>query len=286
MYSRLLLGVGASVVGSLGHSLGMTLQKRAHMRLEAIDSSRPLWKDKQWQLGLLLYLFSSTAPPMLALSMLPVFVAAPLAAVGLVANAVFARYILASTFVHTDMAGTLLVTLGSMCVAVFGAIDEPLLSLRQLMLLYRRPAYVVFFVVYATMVVALIAAEIYWRRRYDQARRGSRANVVSEFAVTPNMQLANVASRGWTRGVEAEPLLATLGPVYSSTSTTPSPVYSSSSTMPRLVDAGSDAYFAATADVLPCEAKTSRAEQVARYVSGFLSAVISGLICSQTLLLA
>ncbi|KAJ1855470.1 hypothetical protein GGH12_003440 [Coemansia sp. RSA 1822] len=286
MYSRLLLGVGASVAGSLGHSLGMTLQKRAHMRLEAIDSSRPLWKDKQWQLGLLLYLFSSTAPPMLALSMLPVFVAAPLAAVGLVANAVFARYILASTFVHADMVGTLLVTLGSMCVAVFGAIDEPLLSLRQLMLLYRRPAYVVFFAVYATMVVALIAAEIYWRRRYDQARRGSRANVVSEFAVTPNVQLANVASRGRTCGVEAEPLLATLGPVYSSTSTTPSPVYSSASTTPSLVDAGSDAYFAATAGVLPCEAKTSRAEQVARYVSGFLSAVISGLICSQTLLLA
>ncbi|KAJ2337967.1 hypothetical protein GGF43_006988, partial [Coemansia sp. RSA 2618] len=33
-------------------------------------------------------------------------------------------------------------------------------------------------------------------------------------------------------------------------------------------------------------AKTTRAEQVARYVSGFLSAVISGLICSQTLLFA
>ncbi|KAJ1848020.1 hypothetical protein LPJ70_001234, partial [Coemansia sp. RSA 2708] len=34
------------------------------------------------------------------------------------------------------------------------------------------------------------------------------------------------------------------------------------------------------------EIKSTRAEQVARYVSGFLSAVISGLICSQTLLLA
>ncbi|KAJ2347548.1 hypothetical protein GGF43_004732, partial [Coemansia sp. RSA 2618] len=262
MFSRLLLGVGASVVGSLGHSLGMTLQKRAHMRLEAINSSRPLWKDRQWQLGLLLYLFSSTAPPSLALSMLPVFVAAPLAAVGLVANAVFARYILSSTFVRTDMLGTLLVTLGSICVALFGAIDEPLLSLRQLLLLYKRPAYVIFFVVYFVLILSLVVAELYWRQRYARARQEAGAGLVSEFAVTPNVLLTNVASRARPRDTrEAEPLLAAsaTSPVYSSTHTTPEPVDGAGS---------EDSFFAVAVDALPREAKTTRAEQVARYVSG------------------
>ncbi|KAJ1668940.1 hypothetical protein GGF38_002647, partial [Coemansia sp. RSA 25] len=103
MSERLLYGVAASVAGSLGHSLGMTLQKRAHLRLESQDggsssSRHRAWKDTEWQFGLGLYLFSSTVPPTIALSILPVFVAAPLAAVGLVANAVFAKYILASSF--------------------------------------------------------------------------------------------------------------------------------------------------------------------------------------------
>ncbi|ORX68272.1 hypothetical protein DL89DRAFT_294173 [Linderina pennispora] len=145
MFARLLLGVLASVTGSLGHSLGMTLQKRAHLRLEALGSNSKTWRDSEWQAGLALYLFSSTVPPTLALSILPVFVAAPLAAVGLVANAVFARYILSSTFARTDAFGTLLVALGSSSVAVFGAIDEPPLSLAELMKLYRRKAYAVFF---------------------------------------------------------------------------------------------------------------------------------------------
>ncbi|KAJ2526258.1 hypothetical protein EV175_007672, partial [Coemansia sp. RSA 1933] len=90
MSGRILFGVAASVAGSLGHSLGMTLQKRAHTRIDQLNSisnagSRKCkaWKDGQWQLGLALYLFSSTVPPTIALSMLPVFVAAPLAAVGL-----------------------------------------------------------------------------------------------------------------------------------------------------------------------------------------------------------
>ncbi|KAJ2391618.1 hypothetical protein H4S02_001233 [Coemansia sp. RSA 2611] len=251
MLSRLLLGVGASVAGSLGHSLGMTLQKRAHMQHEAASPGRPLWKDRQWQLGLLLYLFSSTAPPTIALSMLPVFVAAPLAAVGLVANAVFARYILDSTFARTDAMGTLLVTMGSCCVALFGAIDEPPLSLGQLLRLYKRPAYVLFFSVYALLVAVLIVAEMGWRRRY------ARASEAAGSAMPPNVPLGSVGAPRGAGHVEAEPLLRTSPAGYSS------------------VEYGAGV-----------EIKSTRAEQVARYVSGFLSAVISGLICSQTLLLA
>ncbi|KAJ2907888.1 hypothetical protein GGI21_003436, partial [Coemansia aciculifera] len=181
MSGRLLYGVAASVAGSLGHSLGMTLQKRAHLRLESqgenMSSSKyRSWRDAEWQFGLGLYLFSSTVPPTIALTILPVFVAAPLAAVGLVANAVFAKYILASSFAHTDLLGTLLVSLGSCCVAVFGAIEEPPLSLEELLKLYSRPAYVVFFALYSTLVVCLIATELFWRRRYVRLALSSGAS--------------------------------------------------------------------------------------------------------------
>ncbi|KAJ1753752.1 hypothetical protein LPJ79_000039 [Coemansia sp. RSA 1821] len=253
MFSRLLLGVFASVTGSLGHSLGMTLQKRAHLQ-----ATTTLWRDRQWQLGLLLYLLSSTLPPMVALSILPVFVAAPLAAVGLVANAVFARYILHSTFAHTDALGTLLVTVGSGCVALFGAIDEPPLSLPKLLSLYKRPAYIIFFSIYLLLVVMLIAAEMYWRQRYVRLAQG-RPNAAS---LAPNVPLSSVVGSRVNISRETQPLLASI----------------------ESTESYSEPEFAMAAERMVI--KSTRSEQMARYISGFLSAVVSGLICSQTLLLA
>ncbi|KAJ2745232.1 hypothetical protein GGI20_002333 [Coemansia sp. BCRC 34301] len=310
MSGRLLYGVAASVAGSLGHSLGMTLQKRAHLRLESQSSSNSrhrAWKDTEWQFGLGLYLLSSTVPPTIALSILPVFVAAPLAAVGLVANAVFAKYILASSFSRTDALGTLLVSLGCCCVAVFGAIEEPPLSLDELLALYTRPAYVVFFGLFMTMVMSLVATELYWRRRYVRPLDSMRALDVGEFVVEPRVALHQVSALRWPPGirsasVEHTPLL--LSPDSSESSSgyssvaeqlspepTSVPATSCINTLPpastEAVDCMYRRHFSETNEaLLSREIKTSRGEQVARYVSGLLSAVLSGLLCSQALLLA
>lgn len=225
MFGRLLLGVLASVLGSLGHSLGMTLQKRAYLQLEHLN--KPLYTDQQWLLGLLLYLFSTTIPPVLALSLLPVFVTAPLSALGLVANAVFARYILNSPFAHTDWMGTLLVTVGSCQVAGWGAIEEPLLELSELLALYRRTPYRVYLVMYVGLVVMGVGMEWGWRQRYRRLVEDRRHRI------------------------ETEPLL------------------------------GSDQNRRDETKV-----GHNRAEITAKYISGSLSAILSGLLCGQTLLLA
>ncbi|KAJ2665190.1 hypothetical protein IWW48_000457 [Coemansia sp. RSA 1200] len=370
MSGRILLGVTASVVGSLGHSLGMTLQKRAHIRVEDLNRIsgnrvRKTWQDGQWQLGLALYLLSSTVPPTIALSMLPVFVAAPLAAVGLVSNAVFARCILDSTFARTDALGTLLVTAGSTCVAAFGAIDEPLLSLHDLLLLYKRPTYVLFFSFYLTLVMALIAMELYWRRKYRQLSTQNATVYYNSSDLrqqqqpqqqqhrqhqqqqqqhwqqhqqhghnqqTPPFPLnaprvllrtistlpLSVSPRGDHFSEETTPLLASPGVEarrHNSEGTEEdadeSPAsarpYSSTDTLllshtavaeghdarthpPASTNAVNDMYrrhfVNENEGMLPNEAKMSRNLAVARCASGFVSAAISGLICSQTLLLA
>ncbi|KAJ1773591.1 hypothetical protein LPJ74_000507 [Coemansia sp. RSA 1843] len=363
MSGRILLGVAASVAGSLGHSLGMTLQKRAHTRIEQLNSisgsmrKRKAWQDGQWQLGLALYLLSSTVPPTIALSMLPVFVAAPLAAVGLVANAVFARWILHSTFARTDALGTLMVTVGSCCVAAFGAIDEPLLSLHDLLLLYKRPTYVAFFSIYLMLVVALVVAELYWRRRYQlldnkgaaedccvgpelmqsaqqqQQQQQQEQLEHSSFSLTsPRVPLRPISAlplrtppRGGHSSGETTPLLATFGTSAASgghsisaslVSTSSLQSYASTDTLQLPSAANSHSSIAITTNhnthtpppastgvvndmyrrhfsdtnegLLSNEVKASQGRQaaVARCTSGFLSAIISGLICSQTLLLA
>ncbi|KAJ1851631.1 hypothetical protein LPJ73_002998 [Coemansia sp. RSA 2703] len=294
----------------------MTLQKRAHIRLETeggVDatraSSRRTWKDAEWQFGLALYLLSSTVPPTIALSMLPVFVAAPLAAVGLVANAVFAKYILSSSFARTDALGTLLVSVGSCSVAVFGAIDEPPLSLDELLLLYKRHAYIVYFAVYAFVVSALVVSELYWRRRILNLRnRGAGNSSVARFGMNAAGAVSSRVALNFVTTVpssasaadivvpntlssEQEPLLGDRSSPCSDSGST----YASTAVSPAIgsndaVDEMYRQHFAqANEDLIllsPDEPKTTRAEQVAKYVSGFLSAIISGLICSQTLLLA
>ncbi|KAJ1734000.1 hypothetical protein LPJ61_001291 [Coemansia biformis] len=290
MHRRVLLGIAASVAGSVGHSLGMAMQKRAHMRLGAHAGPvgrrrqrQQVWRDGQWQAGLALYLLSSTGPPMLALSMLPVFVTAPLAAVGLVANAAFARWILATSFTRTDALGTLLVVVGSGCVALFGAIDEPPLSLDELLRLYRRPLYAGFIALFSLAVAALIGLELFWRRRHRRldGRTAGRAGAEA----LASLLVSSAPAVVYDSDAESEPLLSPSPASYDAvTRATPTPPaadpHSVADAMYR------DYFYAASEGLLPCEIKTAQAEQTARYASGALSAVISGLICSQTLLLA
>ncbi|KAJ2050865.1 hypothetical protein H4S04_002339 [Coemansia sp. S16] len=76
---------------------------------------------------------------------------------------------------------------------------------------------------------------------------------------------------------------------YSSvTELSPEPVSCIQTNIPaEVVDCMYRRHFSEANDaLLSNEVKTSRAEQVARYISGLLSAVLSGLLCSQTLLLA
>ncbi|KAJ2790454.1 hypothetical protein H4R21_006509, partial [Coemansia helicoidea] len=300
MHARVLLGVAASVAGSVGHSLGLTLQKRAHLRLGSPSGSGArrrrggVWRDREWVAGLALYILSSTVPPMLALSMLPVFVTAPLAAVGLVANAAFARWMLASPFVRTDALGTLLVAVGSGCVALFGAIDEPPLSLDELLRLYRRPTYVCYFAAFSAVVALLLGVELLWRRRHCRLR-GRTAEGAGALAPASAPRGLVAAAAGPTLPMnavpacpardsdcESEPLL--------SPSPSPSPAsYDTVGRTPPPMAAGDvyrDFFLAAGDGLLDCEIKTARAALTARHASGALSAVLSGLICSQTLLLA
>ncbi|KAJ2783855.1 hypothetical protein H4R18_001463 [Coemansia javaensis] len=296
MHGRALVGVAASVAGSVGHSLGMTLQKRAHVRAVARRGlelelggqrgrrrQQHVWRERQWQAGLVLYLGSSTVPPAVALSILPVFVAAPLAAVGLVANAGFAWWLLGSRFTGADAMGTLMVAAGCACVAVFGAIDEPLLSLAELLRLFRRPLYVAFSALFWLAVAALVAAELRWRRRYARLAHlaaGAQpssppATATAAAASSPAVPLAAVHCAD-----ETEPLLPP----------SPSSCAAGAKGQPQeQPDAGAiyRAYvLSAGEEALGCELKAGRGAQAARGVSGMLSAVVSGLICSQTLVLA
>ncbi len=76
---------------------------------------------------------------------LPVVILAPLGAVSLLWNAFFARLILGDVFSPWMLLSTLCIAGGAVLIAVFGIVPEPNHSLEDLLALFSRPAFIVYF---------------------------------------------------------------------------------------------------------------------------------------------
>ena len=88
---------------------------------------------------------------------LPVVILAPLGAVSLLWNAFFARLLLGDVFSPWMIIGTLLIAGGAVLIAYFGIVPEPTHSLEDLLVLFRRPAFVAYFSLLAAAVVVCLA---------------------------------------------------------------------------------------------------------------------------------
>jgi hypothetical protein len=90
---------------------------------------------------------------------------APLGAVSLLWNAFFARFLLGDVFSPWMILGTLLITGGAVLVAVYGIVPEQTRSLVDLLQLFARPAFIVYFsLLGASVLVCLLAASVRTRR--------------------------------------------------------------------------------------------------------------------------
>lgn len=70
---------------------------------------------------------------------------APLGAVSLLWNAFFARFILGDVFSPWMVLGTILIAGGAVLIAIFGIVPEPTHSLQDLLELFQRPPFIVYF---------------------------------------------------------------------------------------------------------------------------------------------
>jgi magnesium transporter len=70
---------------------------------------------------------------------------APLGAVSLLWNAFFARLLLGDVFTQYMFIGTILITLGAVLIAIFGLVPEPTHSLDDLLRLFQRSEFIVYF---------------------------------------------------------------------------------------------------------------------------------------------
>ncbi|KAL9086798.1 MAG: hypothetical protein Q9165_006945 [Trypethelium subeluteriae] len=151
------LGVLVGLLSTSIQSVGLTLQRKSHLLEDEKyeqDTKRPPYRRRRWQLGMLMFIVANIVGSTIQITTLPLPVLSTLQASGLVFNSICASLLLQEPFTRYSLIGTLLVALGALLIALYGAIPEPSHSLRGLLLLLGRSEFIAWII--ATFVVVLI----------------------------------------------------------------------------------------------------------------------------------
>ena len=152
------LGVTTAIITSLIQSLGLTLQRKSHVK----EESKPLHQRRRpfrrglWRLGLTIFLVSNILGSSVQITTLPLVILAPLQASGLIFNAILASLLLGEGFTRLSLAGTLLVSVGAGLIAGFGALEEPSHNLRELLSMFNRTPFLIWMGIQVGIVIAIL----------------------------------------------------------------------------------------------------------------------------------
>jgi hypothetical protein len=123
----------------------------------------PIDSLRLWLLGFTIFITSNVLGSVFQIASLPVVILAPLGAVSLLWNALFARLLLGDVFSHYMVIGTVLIAGGAVLIALFGIVPEPTHSLEDLLQLFARQAFIIYFSLLgaALLIVLVIVSGIF-----------------------------------------------------------------------------------------------------------------------------
>ncbi|KAF9822173.1 hypothetical protein IEO21_00167 [Rhodonia placenta] len=153
------LGITVGLLASFIQSLGLTIQRKSHVINQSLPESERRVEHRRplWLFGFAIFISSNLFGSVFQIASLPVVILAPLGAVSLLWNAFFARILLGDVFSIWMLIGTLLIAGGAVLVAVFGIVPEPTHSLEDLLMLFNRPVFVVYFSLLGIATVVCLA---------------------------------------------------------------------------------------------------------------------------------
>ncbi|RAL10983.1 DUF803 domain protein [Aspergillus homomorphus CBS 101889] len=184
------VGVIVGLISTSLQAIGLTLQRKSHIledEKHPYDLRRPPYKRRRWQLGMLMFVVANIVGSTIQITTLPLPVLSTLQASGLVFNTIFATLILGEAFTRYSLLGTLLVCIGALLIAVFGAVGEPAHTLDQLLGLLQRRNFILWMAGTAVIVLAIYA--------------GSK---LLEFLTSPSRS-KHTGSRGSYRALQMSP---------------------------------------------------------------------------------
>lgn len=128
------------------------IEDRKHTATSYIASARFLTFNRLWLLGFTIFISSNIIGSLVQIASLPVVILAPLGAVSLLWNALFAHIILGDVFSPWMILGTVLIAGGAVLIGMFGTVPEPTRSLEDLLTLFSRPTFLIYFSILGAVV--------------------------------------------------------------------------------------------------------------------------------------
>lgn len=138
---------------------------------------------KEWrQLGFGMFLAANLIGSTIQITTLPLPVLSALQASGLVFNSMLATLILAEPFTRYSFAGTTLVTLGALLIALYGALPEPAHSLDELLALLEREPFILWMIGQGILVAAVLAGAYALKLLHPLGRNSARVRLLRGMA--------------------------------------------------------------------------------------------------------
>ncbi|KAJ8584315.1 hypothetical protein M405DRAFT_798173 [Rhizopogon salebrosus TDB-379] len=160
------LGISIGLLASFVQSLGLAIQRRSHVlnsqlseQDQKIEHRRPLWL-----IGFAIFMTSNILGSFIQIASLPVVILAPLGAVSLLWNALFARLLLRPRM----LLGTALIAGGAALIAIYGIVPETTRSLDELMALFARPAFIGWFCAEGFVLLVCLLITHYFECSYQR----------------------------------------------------------------------------------------------------------------------
>ena len=117
---------------------------------------------------MLMFVVANIVGSTIQITTLPLPVLSTLQASGLVFNSICASIILSEPFTRYSFVGTMLVAIGALLIALFGAIAEPSHNLDQLLRLLGRKAFLTWMILTGVVVVMLVLATWLLKRMHPR----------------------------------------------------------------------------------------------------------------------
>lgn len=217
------LGITIGLLASFVQSLGLTVQRKSHVMNQACaeEDRKPDYRRPLWLIGFGIFISSNILGSLFQIASLPVVILAPLGAVSLLWNAFFARLILGDVFSKYMVLGTLFIATGAVLIAVFGIVPEPTHSLDDLLALFRRPAFAVYFTLLGSAVlIALIITHVAeWRlNREGRIRLDESTPTPPLSPITHDLDLTNDSDTERSQLLDGKPATPPRLAQYSTTS--------------------------------------------------------------------
>ncbi|KAI7854392.1 hypothetical protein BDC45DRAFT_440711 [Circinella umbellata] len=149
----------------------MAFQRKSHILNDQIyprERRKNAFKRPLWVISFGTYLTANIIGSVFSIGYLPVVILAPIGAMNLVFNAIAARLVLGDPFTRLSIWGTVLISIGALLVGMFGAIQEPNHSLEDLIELYKKTGFIIYFSILESFILITMISTHYLEYRYNK----------------------------------------------------------------------------------------------------------------------